>query len=165
MSNNTISLTRYSETDFDTYYSLVKRDDVMKYITEKGLTDEQAKTKFNSIMQINAAENPLGYFRVYNADGSCIGDCKLVRYKKDPSVLEIGYLLKSEFWRMGYGSLICRELLALADQTAPSTDIIGLIDPENTASKKLLEKHGFTSCFLGIEDGLSTEKLILRRAE
>lgn len=165
MTNPSISLTRYADTDFEKYYSLVKRDDVMKYISETGLTEEQARAKFDSMMHINATQNPLGYFKVYNADGNCIGDCKLVRYKQDSSVLEIGYILKSEFWRMGYGSLICKEMIALANETVPETDIIGLIDPENVASKKLLEKFGFTPYFLGMEDGLNTEKLVLKRAE
>ncbi|MNY67982.1 hypothetical protein D3C86_2056730 [compost metagenome] len=64
---------------------------------------------------------------------------------------------------MGYGSLICAKLIALADKMFPETDIIGVIDPENTASKKLLEKFGFTSYFIGMEDELSMEKLILKR--
>jgi len=54
-------------------------------------------------------------------------------------------------------------LLALANRVAPSLNAVGIIDPENTASKKLLERFGFRSYFIGIEDGVSTEKLIYDR--
>ena len=84
-------------------------------------------------------------------------------YKPDETQLEIGYMLKEEFWGKGYGTMICSELLSLADTVLAKKDIIGIIDPENAASKKLLEKFGFQSYFVGIEDDLPTEKLILRR--
>jgi ribosomal-protein-alanine N-acetyltransferase len=44
--------------------------------------------------------------------------------------------LKKEFWGKGYGSLICQELLVLAEKTKPGMNIIGNVDPENMASKR-----------------------------
>lgn len=164
MSDSKLSFSKYEAQDFDSYYSIVKQDDVMRYISGKGLTIGQARAKFLSILEQGLAEEPLGYFKVIKEDGVLIGDCKLVHYKLDPSVLEIGYILKPEYWGKGYGAMIGREMLALADEVAPPKDIIGLIDPENRASKKLLEKFGFTTCFLGIEDDLPTEKLMLKKS-
>jgi len=77
--------------------------------------------------------------------------------------LEIGYLLKEAFWGKGYGTMVCIKLLSLAEQRWPTEDVIGIIDPENMASKKLLEKFGFKRYFIGVEDDLPTEKLILKR--
>lgn len=159
-----MTITKYEPSDFDTYYSLVKEDNVMQYISEKGLTEEEARRKFNAILETNKEESQIGYFKVYNGDHLFIGYGKLERYKHDRSVLEIGYILKEEFWGKGYGTLICKELLSLADNVGPTCDVIGIIDPANTASKKLLEKFGFRSYFVGMEDGLPTEKLILARS-
>jgi ribosomal-protein-alanine N-acetyltransferase len=39
------------------------------------------------------------------------------KYTDDNTLLEIGYILKKEFWGKGYGSLICQELLVLAEKT------------------------------------------------
>lgn len=164
MNDSKLSFIKYEVQDFDSYYSIVKQDDVMRYISGKGLTVREAWAKFLSILEQGAAEAPLGYFKVCKEDGVFIGDCKLVQYKPDPSVLEIGYILKPEYWGKGYGAMIGQQMLALADEVAPSKDIIGLIDPDNIASKKLLEKFGFASCFLGIEDDLPTEKLLLKKS-
>ena len=93
--------------------------------------------------------------------GDFMGDCKLEWYPPDRSKLEMGYILKEEFWGKGYGTQICQKLIALADTVAPGMEIIGIIDPDNTASKRLLEKFGFKSFFIGTENSLPTEKLQL----
>ena len=54
-------------------------------------------------------------------------------------------------------------MLALATTLNPDKDIIGIIDPDNTASRQLLRKFGFESFFVGIEDDIATEKLLLKR--
>lgn len=163
MDSKEITLFKYEPSDFETYHSLVKEDDVMRYITGKGLSTQQAKAKFDYILNLNEKDKIFGYFKIFNRENILIGDCKLDRSKYDGAILEIGYLLKKEFWGMGYGTLICEKLLHLVEREAPELDVMGIIDPDNIASKKLLQKFNFESYFLGIEDGLPTEKLILKR--
>lgn len=155
----TTRLTKYNENDFDLYFSLVKSDEVMRYISGAGLTKEQARMKFDSIIKVNDKHRELGYFKVYNVDDLFIGDAKLESYVQDPNLLEIGYILKKEYWGKGYGTMICKALLNLANEIFPEREVIGIIDPDNEVSKKLLEKFGFKSYYIGTEDGLPTEKL------
>ena len=154
---------KYSWQDFPDYSTLVADDQVMKYITGTGMTEKQAGEKFESIIKIGEESEALGYFMVLNSDGVFSGDCKLVHYKYDPSLFEIGYLLKQQFWKQGYGTAICENLLQLAATIDPNRDIVGVIDPANVASRRLLEKFGFESYYLGMEDDVPTEKLILRK--
>lgn len=165
MNENKIFYSKYSESDFDIYKTLVYDDDLMRYITGTALTEEQAQTKFKSILGINKKEEKLGYFKILTVTNVFIGDCKLERYKYDPSILEIGYILKKDYWGRGYGTSICKEMLTLASTYFPGQDIIGIIDPDNIASKKLLQKFGFESYFVGVEDNLPTEKLLLKIAD
>lgn len=158
-----LQLLKYKWEDFHDYCSLVADDQVMKYITGKGMSKEQAREKFTSIMQINEENDLLGYFKVIDYNAGLIGDCKLVRYKYDCSALEIGCLLKQVFWKKGFGTRICESLLERIAEIAPDDDIIGVIDPDNIASRRLLEKFGFKSYFVGEEDGIPTEKLVLRK--
>lgn len=158
-----IRLIPYTSNDFAIFYSLVKEDAVMRYVSGQGLTEEQAQEKFASILEVNAQSPMLGYFKIYDATGAYLGDGKMEWNKRDRTQLEIGYILKESYWGKGYGTQICSELLALAARTNPTTSIIGIIDPANIASRKLLEKFGFKSYFIGIEDGLPTEKLILEK--
>lgn len=154
---------KYVSEDFMLFKELVKDDEIMQYISGKGLTVEEAQRKFDSILEINKHQQ-LGYFKVLDAGTKVfLGDCKLVEYRKDPSVFEIGYLLQKQFWQKGIGSRICKAMLELAQKLDGDKDVVGIIDPENHASRKLLMKFGFESFFVGVEEGIATEKLILKR--
>lgn len=156
-------LEKYVAIDYDIFKGLVMNDEVMKYISGNAWTEHQAREKFDVILATNNSEDGLGYFKLFNQEGDFVGYCKLERYKQDDSILEIGYVLKKEFWNMGIGSAICQVVLDRADKLFPAVDIIGIIDPENLASKKILEKFGFERSFLGIENDLPTEKLTLKK--
>ncbi|MCL1677689.1 GNAT family N-acetyltransferase [Elizabethkingia sp. HX QKY] len=158
-----ITMHKYNQDDFNVFRSLTDDDDLMKYVSGEGLSEEKAKAKFASILHVNSTQNSLGYFKIYNDQNIFIGDCKLEKYRHDNSLLEIGYILKKEFWGKGYGYLICKELLTLAEKNEPEMNIIGNIDPENIASKRLLEKSGFRSYKTDTIDGMLTESLILIR--
>lgn len=156
-----IQLKKFQTNDFQVYFDTVKDDEVMKFITGKGLTEKEAETKFNSILNLNSENKDLGYFIVYKGK-TVLGECKLVNDEKDTTQFEIGYILKKEYWGRGIGSMICRKLLNLAELIDPNKGVIALIDPSNIASKKLLLKFGFESFSIGTEDNVETEKLIFR---
>lgn len=158
-----VTLVKYIVTDFEIFKPLVCNNEIMKYISGTGWSENEAREKFDAILEINSKEDGLGYFKVFNDEHEYIGYCKLERHLHDNTMLEIGYILRKDFWRKGLGSLICQELLAIANELYPKLDLIGIIDPENLASKKILEKIGLERFFIGIEDGMPTEKLILRR--
>ena len=158
-----LRLEKYNNNNFAEYYSLVKEDEVMKYITGKGMSVSEAKDKFQSIIKINKEESAFGYFRVLDTDSNILGECKMVHYKRDSSLLEVGYLLKKTYWGKGLGTKICERMIALSFSVAPKSSIVGIIHPDNYGSKKILENFGFESYFNGTEDNIPTEKLILRR--
>ena len=59
--------------------------------------------------------------------------------------------------------MICNELISSAENNFPTHEIIAVIDPDNIASRKLLEKFNFESYWKGIENDLPTEKLKMKR--
>ncbi|WP_367331416.1 GNAT family N-acetyltransferase [Sphingobacterium multivorum] len=157
-----IKLVKYVESDFDLFKTMVSDDETMKYIAGDGWTESQAKVHFDAMIEINRKEEGLGFYKVINQENLFIGNCSLERYKYDCEILEIGYVLKKEFWRMGYGSAICLEILAKANGLYPESEVIAIINPDNLASKALLEKYGFELYFRGLEDGQFCEKFILK---
>lgn len=70
---------KYKPSEFNEYYKLVQDDDVMKYITGVGMTEEQANHKFNSILEKSAVHEDLGYFKVYKENQSLAGECKFLQ--------------------------------------------------------------------------------------
>lgn len=158
-----IRLEKYQSTDFEEYFSLVSDDEIMKYITGKGLNKDEAGKKFLSILKQSSNDVDLGYFKVYKVDkNTLLGDCKIVYNTYLDKSLEIGYLLKKEFWQKGIGTLICTELIKVTKEKFSDFKIIAIIDPENIASRKLLEKFGFESYWKGIENDIPTEKLKMK---
>lgn len=158
-----IIIEKYQAQDFELYFELAKDDDIMKYITGKGMTAEEARKKFDFFLDLNSKDERFGYFKVFENELH-IGDGKLVEYSQNPLVFEVGYLVSKSFWNQGYGTLICQKLLKLAHKLNPKKDVIGIIAAENIASKKLLLKFGFEPYFRGTEDGWDTEKLILKKS-
>lgn len=57
--------------------------------------------------------------------------------------VEITYGIFKNFRNKGIGTMICKELLILAEKMDPSLTIIARTIPENTGSIKILTKNGF----------------------
>lgn len=157
-----ITLVKYIEDDFDSFKRMVSDEETMRFITGIVWTEDDARLQFDAMLQMNTQQEKLGFFKVVNQKNEFIGNCSLEYYKYDAAILEIGYVLKREFWRMGYGTAILQHLVYIANNSYPSMDVIAIIDPENEASRKLLCKNGFESYFRGMEDGKFSEKFILK---
>ncbi|QQD12631.1 GNAT family N-acetyltransferase [Sphingobacterium sp. UDSM-2020] len=157
-----ITLVKYVAADFNYFKRLVSDLETMRYITGIEWKEIEARLQFDAMLEINAVEESLGFFKVVNQKNEFIGNCSLECYKYDAAILEIGYVLKREFWRMGYGSAILQRLVHKANNSFPGMDVIAIIDPENQASRKLLEKNGFVCYFKGVEDSKFAEKFILK---
>lgn len=61
-----------------------------------------------------------------------------------PGDVEIGYYLKRSAWGRGYATEAARRLLRYAFEASPLHQIVATFDPANLASKRVLEKAGFT---------------------
>ena len=46
------------------------------------------------------------YFKVYDEKDAFLGDCKIVYNNHLENSLEIGYIIKKEFWKKGIGTII-----------------------------------------------------------
>ena len=159
MTNKQFTIKKYEEVHFGQYYALVSDNDVMQFITGKGLSVKDAQEKFNVFLEVNRKYPEMGYYALFDENGQHIGDCKLEWYRPKLEVLEVGYILKKEYWGKGYGTKICSFLLKQALDLYPNEDVIGIVDPNNMASRKILQKAGFETYFIGVEDGVPTEKL------
>ncbi len=73
--------------------------------------------------------------------------------------IEIGYYLKRSAWGFGYATEASRRLLEFAFKETPLQEVVATFDPENLASRKVLEKAGFIErgtmrCY-GQDDGVN----------
>jgi len=133
---------KFKKQDFPLYFQLTGNEKVMQLISGTALSKEEALIRFENILQLNEQVKELGYFIVKNIqDGSFIGLAKIVLLENKEA--EIGYSLLPENWGKGYGSEISQTLVKEAKRFNFIKSLIAIIDPENTASKKILEKSQF----------------------
>lgn len=147
-----------SDEDFEYYFSLVSNEKVMAMVTERAIPLDEARSNFKLLLEKNKRHKEFGIFKVFETStNSFIGLGKMAVDKDKPDEAELGYLLLPEFWGKGYGSEIARLLLEKARESKVLRRITAIIDPKNTASKKILLNNGFISEKICEIDGLPGE--------
>jgi [ribosomal protein S5]-alanine N-acetyltransferase len=135
-------LNQINSSDFDDYFKLYGNKEVMRLITGRALTKEEAERKFNEILNINLKSTESGYFGIHLiSTGEFIGLGKIVMTDNDEA--EIGYVFLPEHWNKGYGGEVSEKLVSHSMNIKNIKSLIAIIDPENVASKKILMKSGF----------------------
>ncbi len=134
---------KYQVADYEAYAQLVTNVEVMLYITGIPQTKEQAKVRFEKVLQMNEPHPQYGvYFIETLSDGKYIGSGKLTPTEKGE--VELGYSFLPEFWGQGFGTEVSLFLIEQAKQIDTTSKLMAMIDPENEASEKILLKSGFS---------------------
>lgn len=131
--------------DFENYFSLVKDERVMAMITESGLSEKEARAKFDDMLKDNELYPDFGYYKITDSKDTFIGMIKLEINTPKAIEAELGYLLKPEFWGKGIGGETSKFLIDKARNLDNLKRIFAIIDPDNLASRKILINNGFTS--------------------
>ena len=150
--------------DASVYTGMAMNKEVMKYITGKALSIAEAKERFQVVIETNAKIPEMGFYGVSEKEGNAfIGLGKFVLI--NDSIAEIGYSLLPKFWGRKYASEIAGCFIEYASGLPYITELMAVVNPANLASKKLLEKHGFTWFETGFLNEQPTEihKLSLRK--
>ncbi|MBM4219405.1 MAG: GNAT family N-acetyltransferase [Gammaproteobacteria bacterium] len=79
-----------------------------------------------------------------NEDGEILGTCTLFSIHRDSKRAELGYCLRSPYWRKGYMSEALTALIDYAFATLKLRRLEADVDPGNAGSVRLLERMGFT---------------------
>lgn len=137
-----LHFTRADETQRHHYLKLVADPDIMRYITGNPLSEEEGIARYQRTLNYLTEHAILGGFIIRRLeDMEVVGSGKLSM--EDDHTAELGYMLHKSFWGQGYASEITATFLDFARQIPELTRVIAIIDPANTASRKVLEKHGF----------------------
>lgn len=143
---------KLTDNDFALYAQLTMNEDVMKYVTGTALSLEKPELRFQKVMDTNRISEDTGFFMVRLKDkDDFIGIVKLVQITADQ--FEVGYMLRPEYWGKGYASEMVEYMISIAKKKQIN-EIIGIVDPENPASIRVLSKFGFQLYETGKFDGL-----------
>ena len=87
-----------------------------------------------------------GYGRfavIHKADHTIIGFCG-VKYLPELQGTDLGYRFLPEYWGQGIATEACTAMVKDAFERLQLEKIYAFVEPENTASSRVLEKLGFT---------------------
>jgi ribosomal-protein-alanine N-acetyltransferase len=94
-------------------------------------TGYKERTGFGWAFHLKDSSEPIGYGGFFNVSG-------------EDRKAEIGYGLLPGYWGLGYASEAAAEIVRFGFHDLGLHRIYGLVDPENAASVRLIEKLGFS---------------------
>jgi RimJ/RimL family protein N-acetyltransferase len=138
------------------YMRWYMNDEVMKYITGRGLTRQEAQARFEKVLAVNEKHPEVGFYSVkIKKETTFIGIAKLVHVTEEQA--EVGYGSLPEFWGQKYASEMLRCLVHYAKEIPQIKELMAVVHPENAASIKILTNQNFTLYETAFEDSNPAE--------
>ena len=135
----------YTEADVEAFYRLNRDPAVLRYTGDPGVGSLD-EARGGLLTRPIADYQRYGFGRwacVLKADGAVIGFAGL-KYLYDLDEVDLGYRLLPAYWGRGLATEAARAALADGFGRLGLTRVIGLVDPANAASARVLEKCGLT---------------------
>ncbi len=153
----------------DDAFTIYGDPDVTRYLAgdARDTTIEQTREWLAKTVATQSEKAPLGLWAVEErVTGRVIGHA-LLQYAQinGEDRVEVGYALARAAWGKGYATEIAQAMLRVGFDTLNLTEIYGVVIPENTASRRVLEKIGMRNLGIGDYNGFPIEVLVLDRNE
>jgi len=140
-SSERLRYVKFMPHDVADYKRWYMNDEVMRYITGKGLSEPEADARFRKAMVINDSDPSLGFFAARDLETAAfIGVIKMVWYAEGQ--LEVGYGMLPEFWNNGYASEMLNAMISYA-ATLNAGTLLAIVNENHEVSKKVLLKFDF----------------------
>lgn len=157
-----IILDKFQASDFHHYFKMVKNEQIMEMITGRPLFLEEAQARYAKLLVNNDIHPAFGSFKILDAHTKeCIGFAKLELQARNSEEAELGYMLHPKYWGKGLANEASQQLIEVAKKQKTIKKLIGIIDPDNAASRKILTNNGFIHKEFTESDGIKAEVLEL----
>ncbi len=128
--------------DCDSLLEITQEPDIFRYFPTKTPWDMDKVERAIRYQSDHWNRHHYGLFAITaRKDGQLMGWCGL-EYLPDTNETEVGYLLGHAFWGKGYASEAAKASVKFGLREMGMKQIIGLTDPANFASQRVLEKCG-----------------------
>ena len=137
-----LTLRRFTEADAPLIFALNSDPEVLKYLHERTLKDEEDAGKIIIDIILPQYANNLGRWAIHiNNSNEFIGWCGL-KYRPELKETDLGYRLFKNAWGKGYATEAAKATLDHGFNELKLPVITGRAHIENIASLKVLEKIG-----------------------
>ncbi len=158
-------LREYNETDAEDFFRLNSDPEVMRYVPDKLMQSvEEAREVIVNRAMKDYREHGFGRCACILKDtGQHIGFCGL-KYIADIEGVDLGFRFLQAYWGKGFATESARAWVHYGFEKLNLEQIIGLAEPENYASNRVLEKLGME--FTGVVRlwELEFKRYVLRRS-
>ncbi|HYI14657.1 MAG TPA: GNAT family N-acetyltransferase [Thermomicrobiales bacterium] len=156
----------WTSDDVNDAFTIYGDPEVTRYLAgdARDTTIEQTSEWLAKKLATQADKAPLGLWAAEErATGRVIGHA-LLQYAQinGEDRVEVGYALARAAWGNGYATEIARAILRVGFDTLNLAEIYGVVIPENTASRRVLEKIGMRNLGMGDYNGFPIEVLAMR---
>ena len=135
----------WEEKDLDLALGLWGDEQVTHLIDARGkLSEQQVRNKLQKEILMEKSQG-IQYWPIFLLQtGEHVGCCGLRPYPEAESILEIGFHIRSNHWRFGYGYEAAVATILYAFETLRTKALFAAHHPNNDVSRKLILKLGFT---------------------
>jgi [ribosomal protein S5]-alanine N-acetyltransferase len=151
--------------DADDAFTIYGDPEVTRYLAgdARDTTVEQTREWLEKKTTTQGEKAPLGLWAVEERSSSRVIGHALLQYAKinGEDRVEVGYALARAAWGKGYATEIAQAMLHDGFDTLNLTDIYGVVIPENTASRRVLEKLGMRNLGMGDYNGFPIEVFVM----
>lgn len=136
-----IILRRISIEDAEELFVLRTDKDVMKYIDRP--RPQVVEGVYELINNMNDNEVRIQWAVALKATDKLIGTIGYHRIEKEHYRAEVGYLFHPQYWNTGIASEALKKVIDFGFNEMDLHSIEAIINPDNSASRRLLQKFGF----------------------
>lgn len=150
--------------DLHDVFAMFGDPDVTRHLPDRLKHTSRAETEtwLHDMVERYDPSNPLGFWAtVERASGHVIGGAALMHAPiNGGNPIEIGYSFARSAWGNGYATELGHALLRYGFDTLQIAQIVAVIDTDNHASRRVLQKIGMRSEGMGDYDGHPVEVFV-----
>lgn len=140
-------LRKFEESDVEAVFAMRSDADLMRFIREP--QNRQETINWLKLVSSHWEDEKIGFCAVIEkSSGKLIGWCGLWVLKETKET-EVGYAIAKGFWGKGFASEAARAFLKYGFVELNLEKIVAVARPENTASRRVMEKLGMSYDYIG----------------
>lgn len=141
-------LRRFNENDIDPVFAMRRDADIMRFIRPVQINRAETRDWIELVSSRWAGEK-IGFCAVVEkASNDFVGWCGLWRLAETGEI-EVGYAFRKQFWNMGFAAEAAEAVLRYGFGELALEKIVAVADPENAASRRVMEKLGMRFDYTG----------------
>lgn len=136
MQTERLFIRNFKAEDWHDLYEYLSQKEVLKYEPEPERTEEECKS-----IAIERSKSNIFWAVIHKESRKMIGHVYFCQSEpKEFLTWEIGYIFNPKYYRYGYATEASRRIMKYGFEQLGAHRIIGMCNPENTPSWKLLER-------------------------